>query len=228
MIVIGCFATANTIDGKTGLTIQVPLIPSDIPNYTQIMLFIQFIFCAFIGAHVFCSDVSVAFFGFEIMGAADILYDYILANKNRIEEDPDLLKIITIRYCEIVDIIKRFNSIISVMNLVQFVTSAFLSFAIFFIIRLNPKNPVGYSSALCVLVQLFIPCVFGEFIKNKMERLSMTMYLTNWYDLSLKNQKSFLIVLGMIQREYGLRAAGMYDVNIYTFIEVFPPKFYEN
>ncbi|XP_055708497.1 odorant receptor 33a-like [Phlebotomus papatasi] len=164
--------------------------------------------------------MSLAFFGFEIMAASDILYDYISANKDRIQEDPDFLKIITLKYCDIVDNINRFNDIISLSNLVQFVTSAFLMFGVFFFIRLNPRNPVAHFMATNVLIQLFLPCVFGEFVKIKMERLSTTLYLTNWHDFDLRNQKSFLIVLGMTHGEYGLRAAGMYDVNIYTFIKI--------
>uniref|UniRef100_A0A3F2ZEP0 Odorant receptor n=1 Tax=Phlebotomus papatasi TaxID=29031 RepID=A0A3F2ZEP0_PHLPP len=214
------YSIGNVIKGKSGILIQLPLIPINFPYYNQIVLFIQFLICTSMSVYSLNSDISIAFFGFEIMAASDILYDYISTNKDRIQEDPDFLKIITIRYCEVVNNIKRFNDIISLANLVQFVTSAFLSFAIFFFIRLYPKNPVGYIIASCILFQLFIPCLFGEFIKIKMERLSTTLYLTNWPDLNLKDQKSFVIVLGMTQKKYGLRAAGMYDVNIYTFIEI--------
>ncbi|XP_055685253.1 odorant receptor 13a-like [Lutzomyia longipalpis] len=62
-------------------------------------------------------------------------------------------------------------------------------------------------------------CILGEFIRLKSENLSDTLYQTNWYELSLKDQKIFLTTLGMTQRVYGLKAAGMYDVNLYTFIE---------
>uniref|UniRef100_A0A3F2ZED4 Odorant receptor n=1 Tax=Phlebotomus papatasi TaxID=29031 RepID=A0A3F2ZED4_PHLPP len=214
------FSIANSVIGDSGVVIQLPFIPNNFPYYTQIMLLIQFIFLIFGAISIFYTDITIAFFGFEIMAMSDILYDYISENKDRIQEDPDLLKIFIIRYCQIVDNIKRFNNIVSLTNLVQFVTSAFLSFATFFFLRSNPRNPVAYSSALMTLFQLFIPCVFGEFIKIKMERLSTTLYLTNWPDLNLKDQKCFLLVLGMTQREYGLKAAGMYDVNIYTFIKI--------
>uniref|UniRef100_A0A3F2ZEQ0 Odorant receptor n=1 Tax=Phlebotomus papatasi TaxID=29031 RepID=A0A3F2ZEQ0_PHLPP len=215
-----CFTIINTIKRQSGVITQLPLFPINYPYYTQIMLLVQFIFISLLAVSIFYTGICIAFFGFEIMAASDILYDYISANKDRIQKDPDFLKIITIRHCEIVDTVKRFNKIISLTNLVQFVTSALLSFAIFFFVRLNPKNPVGYILALGILFQLFLPCLFGEYIKIKMERLSTTLYLTNWPDLKLKDQKSFVIVLGMIQREYGLRAAEMYDVNIYTFIEI--------
>uniref|UniRef100_A0A3F2ZE91 Odorant receptor n=1 Tax=Phlebotomus papatasi TaxID=29031 RepID=A0A3F2ZE91_PHLPP len=216
----GSFIGANVIKGKSGVLAQIPLFPNNFSYFTEFMLFFQSIFGVFATTYVFYTDLSIAFFGLEIMAASDILYDYISANKDRIQEDPDFLRIITMRYCEVVDNIERFNNIISITNLVQFVTSAFLSFAIFFFICLNPGYLIEYTWALIALIQLFIPCVFGEFIKIKMERLSTTLYLTNWPDLSLKDQNSFLIVLGMTQREYGIKAAGMYDVNIYTFIQI--------
>uniref|UniRef100_A0A240SY87 Odorant receptor n=1 Tax=Phlebotomus papatasi TaxID=29031 RepID=A0A240SY87_PHLPP len=214
------FSISNIVRGKSGVIAQIPFIPNDLPYYTQLMLFIQFILLAMASIFVFYTDICIAFFGFEIMAASDILYDYISANTDRIQKDPDFLKIIMIRYCEVVDNIELFNKINFIANLIQFATSIFLSFAVFFFIRLYPKHPVGYPTVMSILVELFIPCLFGEFIKIKMERLSSTLYLTNWYSLSLKDQKSFLIVLLITQREYGLRAAGMYDVNIYTFIKV--------
>uniref|UniRef100_A0A3F2ZEI3 Odorant receptor n=1 Tax=Phlebotomus papatasi TaxID=29031 RepID=A0A3F2ZEI3_PHLPP len=197
----------NSFKGEDGVMVEVPLIPTDIPYYVEIMLLIQIIYTGFAVTSIFYTDISIAFFGFELMAASDIIYDYISDNKNRIEEEPDFLKIVTIRYCSIMDNINRFNDIFSITNLVQFVTSAFLSFAIFFLIRLYPTNPVGYLLAMVTIVQLFLHCIFGEFIKLKMERLSGTLYSTNWYDLTLKNKRSFLIVLGMSQKEYGLRAA---------------------
>lgn len=214
------FAIFNALRGKSGVITQIPLISKHFPYHTQIMLLIQLLISLFQSVSVLYTDACIAFFGLEIMAASDILFEYISSNKERIQEDPDFLKIIAMRYCDIVDNINRFNNIVSIMNLVQFVTSAFLSLMIFFFIQLNLKNLFGYSLSFCVLFQLFIPCLFGEFIKIKMERLSPALYLTNWYDLSLKDQKSFLIILRVTQREYGIRAADMYDVNIYTFIQV--------
>ncbi|GAB0099559.1 Odorant receptor [Sergentomyia squamirostris] len=57
-------------------------------------------------------------------------------------------------------------------------------------------------------------------IKIKSEKLSEAFYDVNWYNLNLKDQKTFLIILGMTQRQYGLKAAGMYVVDIYAFIQI--------
>uniref|UniRef100_A0A3F2ZEH6 Odorant receptor n=1 Tax=Phlebotomus papatasi TaxID=29031 RepID=A0A3F2ZEH6_PHLPP len=214
------FSITNAVKGKSGIFVPLPLIPTDFAYYTQIMLFVQFIFSSLAVMLAFYIDLCIAFFGFEIMAASDILYDYISTEKDLIQEDKDFLKNVTIRFCLVVNDIKTFNEIISISNFVQFVSSAFLIFAIFFFIRLYPRDPVGYILILALLVQLFLPCVFGEFIKTKMEKLSTIFYLTNWYDLSVKDQKSFLIIQGIFQRVYGIKAVGMYDVNIYTFITI--------
>ncbi|GAB0099556.1 hypothetical protein DMENIID0001_154360 [Sergentomyia squamirostris] len=57
-------------------------------------------------------------------------------------------------------------------------------------------------------------------IKIKSEKLSEAFYEVNWYELSLKDQKAFLVILGTAQRQYGLKAAGMYVVDIYAFFQI--------
>uniref|UniRef100_A0A3F2ZEL6 Uncharacterized protein n=1 Tax=Phlebotomus papatasi TaxID=29031 RepID=A0A3F2ZEL6_PHLPP len=213
-------AICNALKGEDGILITIPFIPINFRGYLEFRLLIQTTLIGFGCVSVIYIDLMIVFFGIEIMAASNILFDYISLHKDAIQEYPDDLKIITERFCKLVDNIKLFNSVISFSSFLQFITSAFLSFSAFFIIRLCPENPIGYFTCFCIVIQLFLPCFFGEFIKIRLERLSTTLYLTNWYDLKLKDQKSFLIILGMIQKEYGLKAAGLYDINIYTFIQI--------
>uniref|UniRef100_A0A3F2ZEC9 Odorant receptor n=1 Tax=Phlebotomus papatasi TaxID=29031 RepID=A0A3F2ZEC9_PHLPP len=215
----------NALKGEDGICITIPFIPQEFPGHLEIMLLIQ-TFVIFSGSFsVLYTDFVTVFFGIEIMAASNILFHYISLHKEVIQEHPHDLKIITVRFCELVENVKLYNDVISPSSFIQFITSAFLSFLIFFFTRLNPENPVGYFLGFCVVLQLFAPCLFGEFIKIRMERLSTTLYLTNWYDLKLKSQKSFLLVLGMTQREYGLKAAGLYNISIYTFIQILKMAF---
>lgn len=200
--------------------IEIPFFTKNFSYHNELMKFVQFIFNELAIISVVCTDITLAFFVFSIMGASEILYEYISTNINSIQVNPDLFKIITRRYCEIVECINLFNNIYSIMSFVQFISSAFLSFVVFFIVRLDPMDLVGYAIVLCILSQYFIPCLFGELFKIKMKRLSTAMHFANWYDFDLKDQKYFLLILGMIQKEYGLKAAGMYEINIYVFIDV--------
>ncbi|XP_059616104.1 odorant receptor 33b-like [Phlebotomus argentipes] len=70
------------------------------------------------------------------------------------------------------------------------------------------------------IFQILLLCLFGELLKMKTERLSEILYLTNWYELHAKDQKAFLLVLAMSQKDFGLRAAGMYDVNLNAFVQI--------
>uniref|UniRef100_A0A240SYM0 Odorant receptor n=1 Tax=Phlebotomus papatasi TaxID=29031 RepID=A0A240SYM0_PHLPP len=218
-------ATCNVLQGEEGVFITIPFVPREFPGHLEIKLSIQFVLLQFGCLSALYTDFVIVFFGIEIMAASDILFDYISFHKDVIQEHPDDLKIITVRFCELIENVKLFNDVISFSSFVQLVTSALMSFLVFFFTRLSPENPVGYFLGFCIVLQLFLPCLFGEFIKIRMERLSTTLYLTNWYDLKLKDQKSFLIVLGMIQREYGLKAAGLYNINIYTFIQIMKMAF---
>ncbi|XP_055703606.1 odorant receptor 33b-like [Phlebotomus papatasi] len=74
--------------------------------------------------------------------------------------------------------------------------------------------------ASTAFIQTFLYCFFGEFITIKMERLTTVLYSTNWYDMNLKDRKSFMIILGVTQKAYGMKAGGMYNVNIYTFVQI--------
>lgn len=210
----------NSFKGNSGSNIQIPFFPKTISHYNEITQFIQLILTELATVCVICTDMCLAFFVFEIMAASEIICKYISLNINIIQEKPDLFKIITVRYCEVVENIKIFNRIYSIIPLVQFVASAFMSLVVFFIVRMNPMDPVAYAMALAILIQFFIPCLFGEFFKIKMKRFSTVLSLANWYDFSIKDQKCFLFILGITQKEYGLKVAGMYDINIYLFINV--------
>uniref|UniRef100_A0A3F2ZEF2 Uncharacterized protein n=1 Tax=Phlebotomus papatasi TaxID=29031 RepID=A0A3F2ZEF2_PHLPP len=132
LVAILLFSLTNALKGKLGIIFQIPLVPIDLPYYTEIMLFVQFILVIFGCISIIFTELGVAYHGFQIMAASDILFDYISINKDKIQECPDFLKIITIRYCDIVENINLLKSVISFSVLVQFVFSAFMSLAIFF------------------------------------------------------------------------------------------------
>lgn len=214
------FIIYNILKGEDGIFITIPFIPTNFRGYLEIKFSIQFILILFGALSGLYTDFVIVFFSIEIMAAANILFDYISLHKDAIQKHPDDLKIITVRFCELVENIKLFNDVISPSSFIQLITSAFLTVLVFFNTGLSPENLDGYLMCFCFLLQLLLPCLFGEFIKIGMERLSTNLYLTNWYDLKLKDQKSFLIVLGMTQREYELKAAGLYNINMNTFIQV--------
>lgn len=218
-------STANALTGESRVIFHAPFIPNTYSYYSEIMLLLQFIFPALSIPFIVFNDSGMVFFGFGIIAACDILFDYISLNKEKIQENSNFLKMFIVRYCDVIDNVNQFNDIMSISLLIQFLSSGIIIFGIFFLIRLNPTTPDGYIMASAALIQSFLYCFFGEFITIKMERLATALYSTNWYDLNVKDRKSFLIVLGVTQKDYGMKAAGVYNVNIYTYVQVIIRKF---
>ncbi|GAB0093306.1 hypothetical protein DMENIID0001_083890 [Sergentomyia squamirostris] len=79
------------------------------------------------------------------------------------------------------------------------------------------------SSLIIILVvfcQIFILCLFGEILFAKTAALPNALYLTKWYEFSQSDKRDFLFILQNAQRPCGIKAAGIVDVSLYTFVEV--------
>uniref|UniRef100_A0A7G3B7Z6 Odorant receptor n=1 Tax=Lutzomyia longipalpis TaxID=7200 RepID=A0A7G3B7Z6_LUTLO len=210
-----------------GLLFDLPFVVSD--NIFWIwkeMLYLLQIVITVVGAYSIVSiDLGIMFLGLQIIAEINIFNDY-LKNINRILiNQPNFL-------CRI---IKRHSSLISNINILSELTSEvsfmqlFLScitfmFGLSFLMKYlsGIGNYVLFSAGIIHSLPI---CVLGEFIKRKTDDLSETLCLINWLELSLKDQKAFLIILGMAQREYGIKAGGMYDINLYAFVKVCHVRF---
>lgn len=218
-ITVICFI-ASTLVVDDSIMIKIPFVHNDWPHHRTFTLVTQIILdltAALISIH--CHH-CIVFIAFEIMAALDVLYYFINSNRENIQKHPEFFKILIIRYCDVISNINLYKNALNMVLFYQFIISSLLNLTVFSYMRLNPSSPMGYFICLCTIFQIFIPCLFGEIIKLKSERLSNALYMTNWYDLDTKNQRAFLLILGMAQRQYGLKAAGMYDVNIYRFIQI--------
>ncbi|XP_055692258.1 odorant receptor 4-like [Lutzomyia longipalpis] len=165
-------------------------------------------------------DSIIGLIGLELMANLDVIHDYILNYRDRIQDDPQFLPTVLKRYCKVIKHINIFNDTFNIVIFFRLFMSLLLNLTGIFVIRENIDDIPIYFAQLCIIFQILIPCLFCEIIVNKTERISAVLYQTNWYDLGVKDQKAFILALGMTQRNYGMKAAGMYDVNIYTFIQI--------
>ncbi|GAB0093305.1 hypothetical protein DMENIID0001_083880 [Sergentomyia squamirostris] len=78
----------------------------------------------------------------------------------------------------------------------------------------------GLIILLVVFAQIFIHCLFGEILFANTAALPNALYLTKWYEFSARDKRDFLFILQNAQRPCGVKAAGVIDVSIYTFVEV--------
>uniref|UniRef100_A0A3F2ZEF3 Odorant receptor n=1 Tax=Phlebotomus papatasi TaxID=29031 RepID=A0A3F2ZEF3_PHLPP len=217
----GCFMAFGTVlkTGNDGM-IKIPFLSEDWIYYKVVVFIIQLYLTVNVALVTVYIDMIIIFFGFEITAVLYTLYDYISANKDKMIENSDFLKIIILKHFDFIDKIKLINKTLLYITLLHFIYSLLIALFFFLYIRMNTQSFVGYLMITCVLIQLFYPCVVGDMINIKTKKLSEIFYQTNWYDLSLKDQKTFLIVLGIIQKEYGFKAAEIFDINLYAFFQI--------
>ncbi|GAB0087914.1 hypothetical protein DMENIID0001_022790 [Sergentomyia squamirostris] len=106
------------------------------------------------------------------------------------------------------------------MSLAQ-VTSSFhgLCFLLYGVL----VHGLDISSLIILIVvtgQLFGFCLIGELLYAKTASLPNVFYLTKWYEFSSRDKKDLALMLQMSQQAYVLKAAGVIDVSIFTFVEV--------
>ncbi|GAB0097198.1 Odorant receptor [Sergentomyia squamirostris] len=203
-----------------GLVMDWSFLPEDSMFWNEIPYLFQFIIIQITGLCSATVDMTTIFIGLDIMASLDILNDYIHLINEKIKNDPDFWRIILKRHCKVIEKINLLNEAVYQISFIQMIVSTLGLLLIFVFIRQEAMQIYGYITCLSAMLQVFPLCVFGEMIKIKTEKLSESFYEVNWYELSLKDQKTYLIILGMAQRQYGLKAAGMYTVDIYAFYKI--------
>ncbi|XP_059622546.1 odorant receptor 4-like [Phlebotomus argentipes] len=208
----------NMRPDSLGFVIRIPFLEPHI-FYEEIVFLAQILLVVVASRTMILIDSSVFFVGLHVMAALNILRDCIEILNMKIAENADYFKTILKYHNDVIENICVLNEAIEKISFVQILSGTVLIIGNFFLIRKESDQMFAYILCVCMLGQIFLLCLFGEFIKIKLDKLSTTLYMTNWYELSVKDQKTFLIILAMAQRQYGLKAAGMYDVNIYAFIQ---------
>uniref|UniRef100_A0A240SY03 Odorant receptor n=1 Tax=Lutzomyia longipalpis TaxID=7200 RepID=A0A240SY03_LUTLO len=225
-LIAGAFASFYfRLNEEFGLTYDLPIISSENFVWKDTLHVLQGVMYCVSAFAMISLDLGIIFLGLQVIAELNILSDYMKLLNEKIKTDQKFLRKIIKRHCSVVKNLNLLSKIISETTSLQLLlTGVALLFGFTFLI----KYTTGIGNYIIIICggSLSLPiCVLGEFIKLKTENLSETFYQTNWYELSLKDQKTFLIILGMAQREYGLKAAGMYDVNLYTFIQIFKIAF---
>uniref|UniRef100_A0A3F2ZEN9 Odorant receptor n=1 Tax=Phlebotomus papatasi TaxID=29031 RepID=A0A3F2ZEN9_PHLPP len=161
--------------------------------------------------------ISIGFYFIAILNIFKDILRYI-DNVDSTNKRQFLLQIHKL-HCNILDKFCIFSEVFYYTFTVQIATSVVFMMFIFFILQ-TEGGLAFLPLLLAIFGQFGAACIFGELIYSKTEKLSTELYLTNWYELDLEEQKILLMMLYMTQKTFGLKAAGMYDINIEMFIEV--------
>ncbi|GAB0087732.1 hypothetical protein DMENIID0001_020750 [Sergentomyia squamirostris] len=218
---LGYMITVIIRDGLHAVII-IPYVPYDHPHAKLIYYSVELPYTFLAGFLSGIGDSTTIISGIHVMKAIDTVNELIalLDDKEKANQCPNLLIHIHKKHAEIIRILFTLNEIIYIISLVQLFTSTSMFLVLFTSAKTQPFEIVFYIFMLCVVSQLLLLCAFGEMIFSKTQNIFTKLYLTRWYDMSLANQKIILMMMRMSEAPYGLKAGGMYDLNLYTFIQI--------
>uniref|UniRef100_A0A240SXY6 Odorant receptor n=1 Tax=Lutzomyia longipalpis TaxID=7200 RepID=A0A240SXY6_LUTLO len=173
--------------------------------------------------NIYTADSIIIFIGIYFIAALGILSD-IIGLLNESSNTPStgyfLPKIISFH----IEILKNFVDFCEMFKFLIFYQlingTGFILFNLY-LIGESENYFFFWVSFICVFAQFALFCLFGQIIFNKSERIFTDLYQTKWYEMEVKDQKALLLMMKMSQNEFGLKAAGMYDINLILFINVF-------
>lgn len=201
---------------------KVPFSSEGYEHYVALTLSAHVYSFASIGITYPLTDSPFLITGLHVVGFLDALKRII-----RLLRDPDyshshspILKNLLILHLEIIQKLSDFNSMMYIISFTQFLSSMILLAFMISLLLVSSQEYLMYFCALLAIVQLFLLCIFGEMFMIKTENITEELYQTNWYDLQNSDQKNLLFILKMSQRNYSIKAGGMYSINMYAFIQV--------
>uniref|UniRef100_A0A3F2ZDC2 Odorant receptor n=1 Tax=Lutzomyia longipalpis TaxID=7200 RepID=A0A3F2ZDC2_LUTLO len=171
---------------------------------------------------VYLTDSTMIFIGIYFVGALDILND-LIGKFNESTNIPSvgilLPKIISLHF----GILDKFGEFCEIFKFILFFElidgTGFLLFN-FYLIAQSENYLFFWSTFTCVYSQFVLFCLFGQIISNKSERIFTDLYLTKWYEMEIKDQKAILLMMKISQNEFGLKAGGMYDIDLILLVNV--------
>lgn len=67
---------------------------------------------------------------------------------------------------------------------------------------------------------LFVYCYFGKVATESFENMAISMYETDWHELPIELQKSFIIMIQIAQKPLFYSSFGLATLNLKTFLKV--------
>uniref|UniRef100_A0A3F2ZEP7 Odorant receptor n=1 Tax=Phlebotomus papatasi TaxID=29031 RepID=A0A3F2ZEP7_PHLPP len=171
------------------------------------------------------SEYILITIGFYFIAIQNVFHDMIIhLDSSNLKNKKQFLRTIYIFHCKILKKFKIFNDIYFYVFTIQAGSSALFIMLLFYIMRIE-TNLIFIPFILGIYFQFALLCIFGEIIFSKSEEIFIDLYLTKWYDFDLSDQKVFLMMMRISKYPFGLKAAGMYDINIVMFIQVIKAGF---
>uniref|UniRef100_A0A240SXZ7 Odorant receptor n=1 Tax=Lutzomyia longipalpis TaxID=7200 RepID=A0A240SXZ7_LUTLO len=205
------------------------LIPYLEPSINMIFYqILQFICFLILTGWIITSDLSIVFIEFYVISFMKSINRMITSlsdlSQDKKKYSHNLLQILE-KHVVMLRILRTFNEAVKLISLVQLFMSILLLLSIFLSIQANNEEIGMYITFASITLTLAMLCVFGQMIQTQTMDIFDNLYQTNWYDFTLYDQTILLLMMTNSCKAIGLKAAGMYDVNLTSFVEILKISF---
>ncbi|XP_059613787.1 uncharacterized protein LOC132259954 [Phlebotomus argentipes] len=177
---------------------------------------IQFITLTSLNIVVVASDcVLIIIVGF-LVGELKTISD--LASK--ITEEEMILKDIYKMHIRIHEILDVFRKVFCQLSLQMICSNFMMLCSYFYMMRYLSISIATVVGMLAITFQLIIVCFIGQVLLSSTEEVADALLQTPWDELSLQEQKTFLLILQMAQRPKGIDAGGVTVISANTLVQV--------
>uniref|UniRef100_A0A3F2ZDI7 Odorant receptor n=1 Tax=Lutzomyia longipalpis TaxID=7200 RepID=A0A3F2ZDI7_LUTLO len=190
--------------------------PKTITVYLQLVIY--FSFTVIYGIPIMCFGCLGIIF-IEIL---NFFNESIALLENSEEESLDngFILILHKLHCEIYGKFCIYESIFAYSVFFDLFFNTTSMIGIMLLTRLYPDISIFYIIFITLASQILIYCIFGELIFTETEKILESLYMTKWYDLNREDKRAILLLMMMSSRPFGLKAAGMYNINIILFVQI--------
>lgn len=71
-----------------------------------------------------------------------------------------------------------------------------------------------------MIMQIFLPCIFGQLLSNAYEELNSSIYRANWVPREKRFRSSLTIMMENFKETVKISAYGLFNVDLETFTKV--------
>ncbi|XP_055688574.1 uncharacterized protein LOC129793052 [Lutzomyia longipalpis] len=184
-------------------------IPYVLEDYVHLQGFIANFFLFYGSLYLTLIEATIIFIGVYFIATLGILSDLIRLLNETTESTGKILKLIVRLQVEIIENFNDYCEALFYVFLIQISTCVFLLVLLFFLLMHTITNAMYLVIIVTVMSQFAMFCFFGQIIHNRSERIFTDLYITKWYEMDVKDQKSLLLAMKMSQRTLGFKVAGI-------------------
>ncbi|KAG5673338.1 hypothetical protein PVAND_003397 [Polypedilum vanderplanki] len=124
-------------------------------------------------------------------------------------------------HLQIKELIRLFMDVFSAGLYLLLTLSTIIIVSVIYVVINSPHG--NQSFVLCLAAtafcHIFIPCIHGSNIESESEKLSYSLFSSDWTNSDIKYQKMMIIVMENLKQSMRLRAFGLSEINLEFFVQ---------